>query len=86
MVIIAMNPKLQISTDDIGRVWAVLNPAGAEWIPFSTFVRGMIQVKRDPVGGRNARNAPPPRPPSSAPPSALRPAAASSSLLGCACL
>lgn len=34
MVIIAMNPKLQISTDDIGRVWAVLNPQQKPWITF----------------------------------------------------
>lgn len=34
MVIIAMNPKATISTDDIRRVWAVLNPEGKPWITF----------------------------------------------------
>lgn len=38
MVIIAMNPKANISTDDIKRVWAALNPEGKPWITFIEWV------------------------------------------------
>jgi Ca2+-binding EF-hand superfamily protein len=48
MVIVAMNPKANISPEDIQRVWAVLNPDGKEWIAFGEYVQGMIQVKCDP--------------------------------------
>jgi hypothetical protein len=47
MVIISMNPKADLSTEDVGKVWEVLNPEGKDWIPFSEFVAGMIIVKRD---------------------------------------
>jgi Ca2+-binding EF-hand superfamily protein len=48
MVVVAMNPKADVSPEDIQKVWAVLNPAGKEWIPFSEYVKGMIKVKNDP--------------------------------------
>ena len=48
MVVIAMNPKADVSPEDIMKVWAVLNPEGKEWIPFSEYVKGMIKVKNDP--------------------------------------
>ena len=48
MVVVSMNPKADVSTEDIEKVWAVLNPDGKDWIPFSEYVAGMIKVKRDP--------------------------------------
>ena len=47
MVITAMNPKVEVKLEDVRRVWDVLNPEGKDWIPFSEYVAGMIQVKRD---------------------------------------
>ena len=48
MVVMNMNPKANISPADIRRVWDVLNPDGSEWIPFETYVKGMLKVKADP--------------------------------------
>lgn len=48
MVIMSMNPKANVELSGIRRVWAVLNPSGKEWIPFSEYAAGMMQVKRDP--------------------------------------
>ena len=48
MVVVAMNPKADVSPEDIQKVWAVLNPQGKEWIPFGEYVEGMIKVKNDP--------------------------------------
>ena len=48
MCVISMNPKADVQPEDIKRVWDVLNPEGKEWIPFAEYVRGMVQVKRDP--------------------------------------
>ena len=48
MVVVAMNPKADVSPADIQKVWAVLNPEGKEWIPFGEYVEGMIEVKNDP--------------------------------------
>lgn len=47
MVVLAMNPKVEVAVEDIHKVWAVLNPEGKDWIPFSEYVAGMIVVKRD---------------------------------------
>eukprot|EP01043_Picozoa_sp_COSAG02_P033959 COSAG02_NODE_2347_length_9092_cov_4.284666_4_plen_621_part_00 len=47
MVITAMNPKVEVKPEDIRKVWDVLNPEGKEWIPFSEYVSGMIEVKRN---------------------------------------
>eukprot|EP01052_Picozoa_sp_SAG31_P000524 SAG31_NODE_15_length_37942_cov_32.078297_29_plen_80_part_00 len=49
MVIISMNPKVNIQPEDVERVWAVLNPDKRDWIPFDVFVDGMIKVKADPM-------------------------------------
>jgi Ca2+-binding EF-hand superfamily protein len=48
MVIVSMNPKANIDPADVKRVWDVLNPDGSEWIPFETYVKGMLKVKSDP--------------------------------------
>ena len=48
MVAVSMNPKANVSTQDIKRVWAVLNPEGKPWLPFSEYCKGMVLVKRDP--------------------------------------
>lgn len=48
MVIVSMNPKAKIDPADVKRVWDVLNPDGSEWIPFETYVKGMLKVKSDP--------------------------------------
>ena len=48
MVAVSMNPKANVSSQDIKRVWAVLNPEGKPCIPFSEYCKGMILVKRDP--------------------------------------
>ena len=48
MVIISMNPKANIDPADIRKVWEVLNPEGLDWIPFETYVKGMLKVKEDP--------------------------------------
>ncbi len=47
MVITAMNPKVEVKPEDIRKVWDVLNPEGKDWIPFSEYVAGMIEVKRN---------------------------------------
>merc|ERR1719272_1359132 len=47
MVVMSMNPKANISEADIDRVWHVLNPENLDWIPFETYVQGMIKVKND---------------------------------------
>ena len=47
MVVISMNPKMNLTEEDMGRVWAVLNPEAADWIPFEKYVAGMIKVKKD---------------------------------------
>jgi Ca2+-binding EF-hand superfamily protein len=52
MCILSMNPKADIQPADIRRVWAVLNPAGKEWIAYGEFVRGMLLVKADPALAR----------------------------------
>ena len=49
MVIVSMNPKIDIDPVDVKRVWAVLNPEGKDWIPFERYVKGMLTVKADPV-------------------------------------
>ena len=48
MVIVSMNPKLDVDPADIKKVWAVLNPKGQPWIPFERYVKGMLTVKADP--------------------------------------
>ena len=47
-VLMSMNAKAEVSPDQIKRLWDVLNPDGQQMITFEEFVRGMIQVKRDP--------------------------------------
>lgn len=49
MVIISMNPKADVSSEDIGTIWRVLNPEGRDWIDFELYVRGMIKIKKDPA-------------------------------------
>ena len=48
MCVISMNPKAQGQPADIKKIWDVLNPECKSWIPFSEYVQGMIEVKRDP--------------------------------------
>jgi hypothetical protein len=48
MVVISMNAKAQTTAEDVGKVWAVLNPEGKDWINFSEYVVGMLKVKEIP--------------------------------------
>lgn len=48
MVLASMNPKANIESADVSRIWAVLNPDMADWIPFDIYVQGMIKIRKDP--------------------------------------
>eukprot|EP01050_Picozoa_sp_SAG11_P006514 SAG11_NODE_508_length_8874_cov_5.205812_4_plen_136_part_00 len=48
MCIVSMNPKAVIDPRDIALVWRKLNQENKSDINYEEFVRGMIEVKRDP--------------------------------------
>jgi hypothetical protein len=47
-VLMHMNPKVNITKDDVQRLWDLVNPDGKENIGFAEFVKGMVQVEHDP--------------------------------------
>lgn len=48
MVIVAINPKVSISQDDLAEVWRVLNPLAEEWITFAAYAEGIIRIQQEP--------------------------------------
>ena len=48
MVIVAINPNVSITHDDLMELWRVLNPLGDEWITFAAYAEGMVRTQQIP--------------------------------------
>lgn len=48
MVVVAINPKVDISPEDLSAVWRLLNPLAKEWVTFAAYAEGMVRVQQDP--------------------------------------
>ena len=47
-VVLSIHPAAQVTAEEVGRVWDVLNPAGDSHITFPQFVEGMLKLKEMP--------------------------------------
>jgi hypothetical protein len=46
--VLSIHPAAQVTAEEVGRVWDVLNPAGDSHITFPQFVEGMLRLKEMP--------------------------------------